>query len=840
MLAAWSNEDIMHNIFISETCAMDEPPLKMQKLEQNGKILYLVWPPDGQPPNLLNCQMKAQEFLEKENLLSVVPLSRFDFKKPNSEDSSPSLSLSSSSPPKSHTSTHSQGSTGSKASTSRKSKAMPAPQAPTMSDVFADPDDVDDDNGLQARNFNLPNLLAPKGSLDHEKTLKDTASMLETLRFETNSPEIDASKFERLQQDLSAAGDVKSLVSILGTCDKAAQEMIKLSERKCFEELMTLSSVEGPLPLADWPIDMSKNWYSEVVHFAAQHSPTTLSLLLKLIVSDPSSSIRPEHILTPASIYAQIGKEVDRKNNALDIIQALSLKMDGLSDQGLDGQAKIGLSSQARTLRYKRDQLAEVQTPMIVEESRKLPSQVTLDNCNTQKIDCIVAYSQTETLDTSHLPVEGLNMEDTLSLFHPKIFTLKEHKQEFDHLQYVVMLAIGRELAALLPDQVGHWQQVLPEHHAHKQSDLPLVKAQITVLPPMHYKETLPKDMIAMAMELQLEKLKLLRQVYPGNAQYAQDLDRIQVEITGEETPQERVEREAAEHRVKLVVLQHGELIGHGDLMTFQKVRQAVMAQADEVRALDRLDFIGIFRLQIFHLVMSKVCTDIKAAMPNMTMVEDKGSLANAAALLGILEWFSNKKQVIVRDDHYERHAQTLKAFQLALLTNMFQNYVKKAGVDLNAVRTGQEVIDCLTKMMLSFGALWYWDVDAVDPLEDRGCSLLRSSRDQVVRLALDLAFRQAQHENDAVALRALRRVMIVYFSASTSKSKYALYTLHDMVVEESSSARSRARMDMLATVNPSGRKGGFLYRDMYNEVGIDIYLKFSALGHNCRFSYGS
>ena len=54
------------------------------------------------------------------------------------------------------------------------------------------------------------------------------------------------------------------------------------------------------------------------------------------------------------------------------------------------------------------------------------------------------------------------------------------------------------------------------------------------------------------------------------------------------------------------------------------------MAQADEVRALDRLDFIGIFRL--FHLVMSKVCTDIKAAMPNMTMVEDKGSLANAAA----------------------------------------------------------------------------------------------------------------------------------------------------------------------------------------------------------------
>ena len=38
-------------------------------------------------------------------------------------------------------------------------------------------------------------------------------------------------------------------------------------------------------------------------------------------------------------------------------------------------------------------------------------------------------------------------------------------------------------------------------------------------------------------------------------------------------------------------------------------------------------------------------------------------------------------------------------------------------------------------------------------------------------------------------------------------------------MIEESSSARSRARMDMLATINPSGVKGGYLYRDLFNEV---------------------
>ena len=38
-------------------------------------------------------------------------------------------------------------------------------------------------------------------------------------------------------------------------------------------------------------------------------------------------------------------------------------------------------------------------------------------------------------------------------------------------------------------------------------------------------------------------------------------------------------------------------------------------------------------------------------------------------------------------------------------------------------------------------------------------------------------------------------------------------------VLELSSSERTRARFDILATINPSGTKGGGMYRDMYNEV---------------------
>ena len=71
-----------------------------------------------------------------------------------------------------------------------------------------------------------------------------------------------------------------------------------------------------------------------------------------------------------------------------------------------------------------------------------------------------------------------------------------------------------------------------------------------------------------MCLELQLAQLTLMQQIYPDNEQFAQDLRDIQMEVTPQETDEEKQKREEAEQRVMLVVLQHGELVGHGDLMT--------------------------------------------------------------------------------------------------------------------------------------------------------------------------------------------------------------------------------------------------------------------------------
>ena len=90
-----------------------------------------------------------------------------------------------------------------------------------------------------------------------------------------------------------------------------------------------------------------------------------------------------------------------------------------------------------------------------------------------------------------------------------------------------------------------------------------------------------------------------------------------------------------------------------------------------------------------------------------------------------------------------------------------------------------------------------------------------------VARFLLSLAFDACEEEGDAEGLRALRRVMVSYFLAQKPDrldSKYASFTLIDLAVELSASERTRKRMDLYVTINPSGTPGGGLFRDKFCE----------------------
>ena len=217
---------------------------------------------------------------------------------------------------------------------------------------------------------------------------------------------------------------------------------------------------------------------------------------------------------------------------------------------------------------------------------------------------------------------------------------------------------------------------------------------------------------------------------------------------------------------------------------------------------------------------MAKTAQDIKTAMPSEQEVEDKGTLANVSAANGFNSWFSNKKPKIVRCGFYEKHHQHLKAWQTPQMLNMFDNYVKLFEIDLTKLRRRADVVQLILDMLYHFGCLWYWDPEYEDPMKERACDLFKMARDSTIRLILDMSFRQCERENDAVGLRILRRIMIPYFrnKSKEATSAYARNLVMDMVVELSSSERSRARMDNLVCVNLSGTRGGYLFRD---KVGL-------------------
>ena len=327
--------------------------------------------------------------------------------------------------------------------------------------------------------------------------------------------------------------------------------------------------------------------------------------------------------------------------------------------------------------------------------------------------------------------------------------------------------------------------------------------------------------MIKMASDLQRETLENLAASRPGDLQYAEDLKRIYQDVEKEESLEDLNLREAAEERVFEVLQAHGERIGHGDLLTFANFRQAVLWSAGCQRAVDRLDFLGIFRMQLFHLVMSKTALDLRAAMPSINEVEDRATLASVAAATGCNSWLSNKKPKIVRVGNFERHHQHLLAWQTTLLLNMFDNFVKMKRVNMvGKVWRRVEVEEFLLEMLQSYGAICYWDPEYLDPMAERTCDVLLMARDQTIRLIISLCFKQCERENDALGLRTLRRIMISYFrnKSKEATSAYARNLVMDLVVEESSSERSRARMDNHVCVNPSGTRGGHLFRDKVNE----------------------
>ena len=197
-----------------------------------------------------------------------------------------------------------------------------------------------------------------------------------------------------------------------------------------------------------------------------------------------------------------------------------------------------------------------------------------MDNCDTKGSHTTVEYRETERVDTSHLSTESLGPEEILKLFSLDLVRMggDSLKEERIHLERVLLMAVGKTLAKICPDLVDHWEATLPKHHSHPLSHIKPEEAVTRLMPPHYRHEVKINEMVELMVDLQDEMLNMLEEQHPDCQDFSTDLKHIRQPVPPKESPEAKLSREQAEHRVKLFVEQKGERIGHGDLLTFQKV----------------------------------------------------------------------------------------------------------------------------------------------------------------------------------------------------------------------------------------------------------------------------
>ena len=439
-----------------------------------------------------------------------------------------------------------------------------------------------------------------------------------------------------------------------------------------------------------------------------------------------------------------------------------------------------------------------------------------LDNCDFLQEHLTVEVVEKETIDTSNLSTIKMSKEEALKLFSKDQVLLgcEENKEEREHLLEVIGIAVGKILAANRTE-AKKLADHLPAHHHHKKSHLKPTPALTFIVKPYPYQETKNPDVIKLLIRIQR---KFILSVAKAQGNRPDFLEKIRLL---EDVDAEEAERKEAEQVVMEEVLKFGVWIGSGDLLTVKMIQEATMLMAGSATAFGRLEFLGPFRLQLLHMKMKKICQDFAATMKHEINFDDKLSVPWLTALSRMK--ISNKAKDIKKNDStFERHDQFMASVQTSYLANMFDNYMVENSEILEEVTDQKSAVKFVLGMLDSFGVQIYYDPSMADPEKKEGeDDMFVYCKDMVERFLLSLCFDVCEQEGDAEGLRALRRVMVCYFLAGKPErqdSKYASFTLIDLVVELAESERTRERMNLYVTVNPSGTVGGGLFREKFNE----------------------
>ena len=186
------------------------------------------------------------------------------------------------------------------------------------------------------------------------------------------------------------------------------------------------------------------------------------------------------------------------------------------------------------------------------------------------------------------------------------------------------------------------------------------------------------------------------------------------------------------------------------------------------------------------------------------------------------LNHISNKADNIKRVGEFEKHDNFLLEIGKEILVNAFKTYMGNTREPI--LKTPEGAQKLILKFLNKTDIKYFFnphDYDERDPYDD----VLSACKSNASRTVMSLVADKVEHEGDGLGIRAVRMSMIFYFlnKKLAQTSKYASSLLSNLVYFLGASDRSKARIDLLATCNPSGGVGKGLARDQINEHKVKL-----------------
>ena len=336
--------------------------------------------------------------------------------------------------------------------------------------------------------------IEPKQKIDHKESLRESARKLNNARLSKNHQSMDHSELAALKSELCTAQDENEIAGMLWKVPFFKMKFSTLINSRHLEQLLSLGSVSGS-PLLKFPPDVNANLYSDIIDLALAHAPDFLFLILNLAIKHENPLVEKDVIKT-AYLFSHFASSVNSKNNVLKKIKSITMKCNGLTNEGLDCLATVGAAETSRSFRNMRDFMASISDEVLKSFARTMIAQFTFDNLdlviNHQPHHLTLNFLEFEQTPTSELSThDSKSFDEMKSLFDVETVLMQsdQNKHLFDHYKSVVAGTLGRLFGEEIPE--AKWMlSVFPKHYTHPNSATACKKSLLHVDKPMYLQET--------------------------------------------------------------------------------------------------------------------------------------------------------------------------------------------------------------------------------------------------------------------------------------------------------------------------------------------------------------